>query len=91
VTGRTVRLTVTPDELTGLDPADALISLIVPEEAAARCDVRAVFCQHVHFLAGSEAGATWRATHPESTLLPVEESLSLVRRLAACRYRLAPP
>jgi alkylmercury lyase len=94
VTGRMVRLTVTPDEVTDLDPADTLVTVVIPEAAAARCDVRCdvrgVFCQHVHFLHGPAAGAIWRAAHPGTTLLSVAESLGLVRRLAACRYRLAP-
>jgi alkylmercury lyase len=90
VSGRVVRLTVTPDEVADLDPADTLVSVVVPEEDAARCDVRGVFCQHVHFLAGPAAGAAWRAAHPGTTLLSVTEGLGLAHRLAACRYRLAP-
>jgi alkylmercury lyase len=90
VTGRAVRLTVTPDEVADLDPADTLVSVVVPEADAARCDVRSVFCQHVHFLAGPAAGAAWRTMHPGTALLSVAESLRLVHRLAACRYRLAP-
>jgi alkylmercury lyase len=89
VTGLMVRLSVTPEHVKDLDPADTLVSLVVPEASAARCDVRGVFCQHVHYLYGLAAGATWRAAHPGTTLLSVEESLGLVRRLAACRYRLA--
>ncbi len=90
VTGRTVRLTVTPKHIADLDPVDAVVCVVVPDAAAARCDVRGVFCQHVHFLYGPPAGATWRAEHPGIALLPVEEAFGLTRLLAACRYRLPP-
>jgi alkylmercury lyase len=90
-TGSSVHLTVTPEGIVALTPADALVSMVVPEAAAARCDVRAVFCQHVHFLAGSAAGAAWQAGHPGSKMLSVEEAFGVARLLAAHRYRLAPP
>jgi alkylmercury lyase len=88
VTGRTVRLTVTPDEVADLDPADTLVSLVAPEASAACADVRDAFCQHVHFFAGPEAGATWRTAHPETTLVSVEEAYAMARLLAQTRYRI---
>jgi len=47
-----VRLTVMPARIETLDPLDALVSVVVPNAAAACCDVRGVFCQHVFFFAG---------------------------------------
>jgi alkylmercury lyase len=87
VTGRAVRLTVTPERIVAIDPADALVSVVVLEQAAARCDVRGVFCRHVHFLAGPDAGAAWRAAHPGASLVSVEGAYALARLLARTRYR----
>lgn len=87
VSGIWVRLTVTPDGIADLDPADALVSIVVPNAAAACSDVRGAFCQHVHFFAGPGAGAAWRAAHPEAVLQPVEEAYAVARLLAQTRYR----
>jgi alkylmercury lyase len=87
VSGVPVRLTVTPERIARLDPAGALVSVVVPDAAAACADVRGAFCRHVHFFAGPDAGATWRAAHPEATLVSVEEAYAMARLLARTRYR----
>jgi alkylmercury lyase len=89
ISGAWVQLTVTPERVEDLDPVDTQVSVVVPDAAAACCDVRGAFCQHVHFFAGAEAGATWRATHPEAVLLSVEEAFAVARLLARTRYRTA--
>jgi alkylmercury lyase len=91
VSGREVRLTLTPEYIVDCDPVDALMSLVVPEAEAACCDVRGAFCRHVHFLGGPAAGVRWRATHPETVILSVAEAFDVARYLAACRYRPALP
>lgn len=87
VSGVLVRLTVTPERIAQLDPVDALVSAVVSDVAAACADVRGAFCRHVHFFAGPDAGATWRAAHPETMLVSVEEAYALARRLAQTRYQ----
>ncbi len=88
VSGVPVRLTVTPERVEELDPPHALVSIVVPDAAAACCDVRGAFCQHVSFFAGADAGAVWRAAHPEITLLSVEDAYAVAHHLARTRYRL---
>lgn len=88
VSGAWVRLTVTPERVTQLDPAAALVCVVVPDADAASCDVRGAFCHHVHFLAGAEAGTRWQVAHPEAVLLTVEDAHRVARRLARTRYRL---
>jgi alkylmercury lyase len=89
VSGATVRLTVTPEGVEQLDPSGALVSIVVPDVAAMRCDTRGVFCEQVHFFAGAEAGASWRATHPEAVLLSVDDAHAVARLVAQKRYRTA--
>jgi alkylmercury lyase len=91
VSGVPVRLTVTPERIARLDPAGALVSVVVPDAAAACADVRGAFCRHVHFFAGPDAGAMWRAAHPEATLVSVEEAYAMARLLAQTRYRIGSP
>ncbi len=88
VSGTAVRLTATPTGVVDLDPAAAVVSLVLP--AAACGDVRGAFCQHVHFFAGPDAGAVWQAAHPEVTLLSVEDAYIVARLLAQTRYRVSP-
>jgi alkylmercury lyase len=90
VSGVPIRLTVTPERIAHLDPPDALVSVVVPDAVAACVDVRGAFCQHVHFFAGPDAGATWQAAHPEATLLSVEKAYAVARLLARTRYRTGP-
>lgn len=87
VSGVMIRLTVTPERIAHLDPPGTLVSVVVPDAAAAGDDVRGAFCQHVHFFAGAGAGATWQAAHPAATLLSVEEAYAVARLLARTRYR----
>jgi alkylmercury lyase len=91
VSGITIRLTVTPERIAHLDPPGALVSIVVRDASAACCDVRGAFCDHVHFFAGAEAGATWRAAHPEAMLVSVEEAYDLAHLLAPTRYRTESP
>lgn len=88
VSGVLVRLTVTPQGIARLDPPGVLVSLVVPDAAAACRDVRGAFCGHVHFFAGPDAGAAWCATHPEATLLSVEDAFTVARQVARKRYRI---
>ncbi|MQA03853.1 MAG: organomercurial lyase MerB [Streptosporangiales bacterium] len=79
-TGAPVRLTVDPTAgITRLDPATAVVSLVVPEQ---RCDsVRAAFCNQVHFFATAAAAGDWVAKHPGMTVLPVADAYRLGRPL----------
>lgn len=75
VTGQTIHLTVTPDQVRDLDPRDAQISLVV--EVAAECcsqNVRKDVCNYGHFFAEPVAAALWQATHPQVVILSVEEA-----------------
>ncbi|MER3406590.1 MAG: hypothetical protein C4289_16675 [Chloroflexota bacterium] len=46
-----------------------------------RNDVRAAFCNHVHFLSSLEAAARWRETHPDGLAIPVADAFQLGRTL----------
>jgi alkylmercury lyase len=89
VSGLTLRFTVTPERVVPLEQAGALVSIVVPDAVAACCDVRGAFCQHVHFLAGHDAGVAWRTMHPAALLLSVDDASAVARLLAQTRYRTA--
>ena len=86
VSGATIRLTVTPETIERVDPATAVVSIVMPASAAACCNVRDAFCRHVHFLRGPEEAIAWQATHPEARLLPLHDAYALAHLLAQRRY-----
>ncbi|EGX54845.1 alkylmercury lyase [Streptomyces zinciresistens K42] len=75
-TGEPVRLTVTPDGPTHVEPATAVVSLVTPD---APSSVRAAFCNQVHFFAGADAAEDWLAEHPDARVLPVAEAYEVGR------------
>ncbi len=77
VTGLPVSLTVTPHTVREVNPAGAVVSIVVPQSID---DIRSTFCCHVMFLASPKAGRAWTATRPNSVLLSLEQAHELGRR-----------
>ncbi|MBT2490754.1 organomercurial lyase MerB [Streptomyces sp. ISL-96] len=70
-TGEPVRLTVAPDEVTSVEPATAVVSLVTPD---APTSIRSSFCDQSHFFAGPDAARDWLAEHPGARILPVADA-----------------
>jgi alkylmercury lyase len=83
-TGHPVRVTVTPEGVTQVEPPDAVVSLVAREASP---DVRRVFCDYVNFFQSAETAAGWLAEHPGATTLPVVEAYQLGRRLTESVFR----
>jgi alkylmercury lyase len=85
VTRTLVRVEVSPQGVHAVEPADALVSLVVPAPAEHGAehgsDVRAVFCNHVHFLSSPEAAVRWRVTHPDGLAITVADAFWLGQHL----------
>ncbi len=90
VTGAAIHLTATPEGLEHLDPPDAVVSIVVPAEGEASCNVREAFCIYSHFLRSREAAAPWLVEHPEAILLSVEEAFQLGREVAGLMQTVEP-
>jgi alkylmercury lyase len=84
-TGVPVRCSIGPDGAENVAPAAAAISLVVPEPAAACCDVRGSFCDHVHFFASPAVASTWRAAHANGQVVSVSEAHTIAGRIRALR------
>ncbi len=74
VTGRSIHLTVTPEQVLDLDPAEAQVSLIVDVAAGCCHNVREDVCNYGHFFASREAATQWQAAHRQAVILSVEEA-----------------
>jgi alkylmercury lyase len=85
VTGRPVSLTITPDGLSDVAPAGAVVSFLVPTRPWDD-DVIRSFCHYVLYFAAEEAGRRWIAAHPGTFLLPVEQAFEVGRRFDLARF-----
>ncbi len=85
VTGDQVRLTVSPDGVRDLDPADAVVSLLEPD-ALFDEDVRQTFCRYVLFFASPDAAEIWTENNPGTFWLPVADAFDVARRQNAAVF-----
>jgi alkylmercury lyase len=78
VTGQQIRVGVTPERVTWVEPARAVVSLVRPDQVA---DVRAEVCALGSFFASNEAAADWLAAHPDGMVHSVEEDFHLHKHI----------
>ena len=88
ITARPIMLAMTPTSISALTPASSVISLVIPDGSIADCR-RSAFCNHGHFFATAEAGATWLDDHPNGIILPIADAHRVGRLLAEHRAMLA--
>lgn len=74
-----VHLTVTPEGVSSVEPATAVVSVVPIENAP---NIRTAFCDHVHFFRSREDAREWLAAHPGGMIVSVEEGFSLGRGFA---------
>ncbi len=86
-TGEAIRLTVTPDGVASVRPADAVVSFLVPEalEGDARKTI-ASFCHFLFFLASPAAGTAWVERHPGTFLLTLDQAFALGKEKNARQF-----
>lgn len=86
-TGATVSLTVTPSAIHEVEPQDAAVSLIMPQNTT---DIRHAFCCHVHFFASTIVARDWVTKHPGIEIVTVHDAFALSRELAQRLLRSTP-
>jgi alkylmercury lyase len=79
--GQPIRVEITPDQVTLVDPATAVVSRIRPDAAVA--DVRAEICALGNFFTSARAAADWQARHPQGELVPIAEDFQVNREAMA--------
>jgi alkylmercury lyase len=78
VTGRHIRVEVTPDRVVRVDPPEAVVSKVRPDHAVA--DVRTEVCALGSFFSSSEAAADWLAHYPQGQVVPITEDFEVTRQ-----------
>lgn len=81
-----VRLTVTPDAVTSVDPPNAHMSFLVPDAGEVQRDVVTTFCHFVHFFRSRQDGERWAASHDGTFLLSVAEAHAVARHKNRALY-----
>ena len=91
VTGSSIQLTVTPEQVLDLDPGEAQVSLVVDVAAGCCHNVREDVCNYGHFFASHETALLWQAAHPQAVILSVEEAYQVGKLVEGSRVRDAEP
>lgn len=77
-TGTPIRVTAGPTGVTNVEPATAVVSVVIPTE---NISIRAAFCDQVHFFASPEVAGGWLEEHPGMAVLPIQEAYKLGQSL----------
>lgn len=69
VTGETIRLTVRPDAIVAVNPAETVMSFPRVERMELGADVVTKFCHYVHFFSSREVAEEWIEKNPDHLVL----------------------
>lgn len=84
--GSTVNVTVRPERVEHLDPADARISFLLPDTASVQKDIVSTFCHFVHFFPSPLAGENWALHHAGTFILSIDEAHTIAHRKNEAQY-----
>ena len=87
VTGNRIQLTVAPEGIKELDPANIVMSFITPRAAKIRENVILNFCHYVHFFSSAEAGSKWTSDNEGTLILSIDEAYYLGRKKNETQYK----
>jgi alkylmercury lyase len=79
-TGQAIRVTVTPDAITSVNPAEAVVSQLTPGDVSR---IRADVCALGHFFASAEAARPWTEAHPDGFTVPIADSTEVTGAFTA--------
>lgn len=82
VTGKAIRLTVTPEAIADVEPTGAVVSIHLPGEETDLCHVQQDICNDGHFFVSHDVASSWPSLHPQAVVLSVEEAAQVGRELA---------
>ena len=88
-TRKEIRLTVTPEAISDLSEAGAVVSVHLPGEDTNLCHVQEDLCNDGFFFVSREVAAAWPSLHPSAVLLDVAQAAQLGRELANTIHSLA--
>ena len=81
--GELVRVVVSPDRVESAEPADAVVSFVLPDAEAfgnSAANVISKFCHFIFFFTSRRSGERWVARHRGTFLYSLEEAFVLAKR-----------
>ena len=89
VTGKEIRLTMTPEAILNLEPASAVVSVRLPGEDTDFDNLQEDICNDGFFFVSRDVASTWPSLHPKAVVLDVSEAAQLAREFASDMRSLA--
>ncbi len=91
ITGDTIRITVGPDGIEGVDPADAVMTFATPafevmHGSESVEDVQFAFCDWVYFFPSPAAADEWLKDNRGPSIVPVAKAYELARHMNKARF-----
>ncbi|HZD22313.1 MAG TPA: organomercurial lyase [Acidimicrobiia bacterium] len=86
VDGTEIRVTISPEGLTNLEPTEAVVSFLLPDEEGFTDDAIARFCHKIYFFASPRSAEEWIGDRSGVYQVPVGEAFQLAK--AINRHRL---
>lgn len=74
VSGHPIRVSVSDDGVTSVQPETAVVSLVNPDDLTS---IRSSFCNQVHYFTCTDDAAPWLGEHPEGQIVSVAEAHQL--------------
>lgn len=78
VTGQRIRIDVTPSSVVHVEPPDAVVSKVRPNEAVA--DIRSEICALGHFFSSPEVATDWLAHYSQGKVDPIADDFEIHRQ-----------
>ncbi len=81
----TVRVTVSPEGVQTSQPADAVITIVVPEETdmTSVASISMTFCSHIFFFASRSEAEEWSSEREDIEILTLDEGYAMTQQLWA--------
>ena len=85
VSKETVRVTINPEGVQASDPADAVISFVVPEETnmTSVASIWMTFCQHIFFFTSQREADEWANGRDDIRMMSLDQGFELTKQLWA--------
>ncbi len=79
----TVRVTVSPEGIQASQPADAVVTIVVPNETdmSSVASIWMTFCHHIFFFASRSEAEQWASGREDIEILSLEEGYELAQQL----------
>jgi alkylmercury lyase len=89
LSGKTIRVQINPRQVEDVEPADAVVSLVIVDSVARAVNCRealqGAICQQIHFFASRAEAEQWAAGRDDIEILSIAEGFQLAR-LPAARF-----